>query len=467
MFHRLRRLIVTLFVADLCATQLALLLADVARRFVPLGQPLGNMLQSYLNPVIHLLSLIIFPVVFFALGVYDLRRDIRPVGEPGRMVQAITIATLVFSGTLYFSYRNVPRLLVVYFFALELALLAALRLLAWLGLRLLRQGGQPLSRVLLVGTGEAAAAVTEAVQSRLGDSAVIIGCVDDTATAGPARLPVLGKLADVPELLRTQNVDEVLLALPSEQYPATEKLVFDLLTQPVRVRLVPDYMRLVVVQSSVETLDGLPLIGLREPRISGLAGVVKRLFDFLGASALILCTWPLMLLIALLIKRDSPGPVIFKQKRVGENGRLFWIYKFRTMVRDAEARGPQVRYDAAGRPLYKHANDPRITPLGHFLRRSSLDELPQFFNVLKGEMSLVGPRPEMPLIAETYEPWQRQRFAVPPGLTGWWQVSGRSQLPMHLNTNLDLYYIRNYSLWLDLKILWMTPGTVLRRKGAY
>jgi len=182
---------------------------------------------------------------------------------------------------------------------------------------------------------------------------------------------------------------------------------------------------------------------------------------------LLLVTWPLMLLIALLIRLDSPGPVLFNQPRVGENGRVFRMYKFRTMVADADQRPPPQDFDADGRPKYKLAHDARITRMGRFLRQTSLDELPQFFNVLKGEMSLVGPRPEVQYIVEQYEPWQRQRLAVPPGITGWWQVNGRSDLPMHLNTHLDLYYIRNYSLWLDLKILWMTIGVVIRGQGAY
>jgi exopolysaccharide biosynthesis polyprenyl glycosylphosphotransferase len=167
--------------------------------------------------------------------------------------------------------------------------------------------------------------------------------------------------------------------------------------------------------------------------------------------------WPILLAIAIAIKLSSPGPIIYKQQRVGENGRPFWVYKFRTMVPDADSHPtPDKRRD-----------DPRVTKIGKLLRRTSLDELPNLFNVLRGEMSLVGPRPEQVFIVEQYEPWQRQRLAVPPGLTGWWQVNGRSDLPMHLNTQYDLYYIRNYSLLLDIKILWKTIGVVIQGKGAY
>jgi len=296
---------------------------------------------------------------------------------------------------------------------------------------------------------------------------MIVGCIDDEPGTLPPGLKLLGNLADAPELVRTQRVDEVIVALPASRYLAVETLVYALLTLPVRLRLVPDYLRLVVVQSSVESLGGIPLIGLREPRISGIAWVVKRTFDVLTTALLLLLGWPGMLLIALAIRLDSPGAVIFKQQRVGENGQLFWMYKFRTMCQDAEARGPHLGFDKNGHPIYKWPNDSRVTRVGHLLRRTSLDELPQLFNVMRGDMSLVGPRPEMLFLVERYDSWQRQRLAVPPGITGWWQVSGRSDLPMHLNTQFDLYYIRNYSLWLDLRILWKTVWVVMKGQGAY
>jgi lipopolysaccharide/colanic/teichoic acid biosynthesis glycosyltransferase len=178
---------------------------------------------------------------------------------------------------------------------------------------------------------------------------------------------------------------------------------------------------------------------------------------------------PVMGLVSILIRLDSPGPALFRQMRVGENGRLFKIYKFRTMVDDAEKMRQIVeKVDDRGKILeYKTQDDPRITRVGKILRRTSLDEIPQILNVLKGEMSLVGPRPELPHLVDQYEPWQRARFSVPQGVTGWWQVNGRSDKPMHLNTEDDLYYVNNYSIWLDLKIVFRTLWVVLLRKGAY
>jgi lipopolysaccharide/colanic/teichoic acid biosynthesis glycosyltransferase len=180
-----------------------------------------------------------------------------------------------------------------------------------------------------------------------------------------------------------------------------------------------------------------------------------------------------MLLIALVIKLDSPGPVFYCPQRVGEGGKLFWMVKFRTMVPDAEEQEKRLTIAAGdpdeGPPLFdKRPDDPRVTRLGRLLRRASLDELPQLINVLKGEMSLVGPRPELPWLVERYQPWQRKRFAVPQGITGWWQVNGRSNRGEHLlRVEDDLYYIRNYSLLLDLRILWKTVGSVIRGDGAY
>ena len=177
---------------------------------------------------------------------------------------------------------------------------------------------------------------------------------------------------------------------------------------------------------------------------------------------------PLMGLVALMVRLDSSGPVLFRQMRVGENGRLFAMYKFRSMVNGAEDLQEVVNEENGdGALIHKKPDDPRVTGVGRLLRRTSLDELPQLFNVLKGEMSLVGPRPELPWLLDQYEPWQHKRFAVPQGMTGWWQVNGRSDKPMHLHTDDDLYYVQNYSLWMDIYILLKTPWVVLRGKGAY
>lgn len=194
----------------------------------------------------------------------------------------------------------------------------------------------------------------------------------------------------------------------------------------------------------------------------------KRVFDLLLGSFALLLALPLMMLAALMIYLEDGSPVIFRQKRVGRDGRLFEIYKFRTMVKNAERLQSQVEQrDRDGNVIYKIRNDPRVTRVGRVLRRFSLDELPQLFNVLAGTMSLVGPRPELPALVANYESWQHKRFTVPPGMTGWWQIHGRSDRPMHLHTEDDLYYIQNYSIWLDLQIILRTLWIVIIGKGAY
>ncbi len=177
---------------------------------------------------------------------------------------------------------------------------------------------------------------------------------------------------------------------------------------------------------------------------------------------------PLMGLVALAIRLDSPGSVLLRPKRAGENGRLFEMFKFRTMVQNSnEIPGAVEQSNDQWHLVHKQPDDPRVTGIGRFLRRFSLDELPQIFNVLKGEMSLVGPRPELPYLVDRYEPWQRIRFAVPQGMTGWWQVNGRAEKLMHLHTEEDLFYVQHYSLWLDLRILVKTIWVVLHGKGAF
>lgn len=190
----------------------------------------------------------------------------------------------------------------------------------------------------------------------------------------------------------------------------------------------------------------------------------KRAFDIVVSSIVLFLVLPVLAVVALAIKLTSEGPVLFKQERVGENGKLFHIYKFRSMV--VNAANISVT-DENGKEVHKTRHDPRVTPIGRIVRKTSLDELPQLINVLKGEMSLVGPRPELPKLVAGYDDWQYERFSVPQGITGWWQVTGRSDKPCHENTDQDVFYIKQYNLLLDLKILLMTVPALLKGKGAF
>ncbi len=210
------------------------------------------------------------------------------------------------------------------------------------------------------------------------------------------------------------------------------------------------------------------MLNLRAPALNEYQRMVKRAFDVIVVLIGFPFMLPLLTLIALWIRLTSPGPILYRARRAGENGRVFDMLKFRTMVQNADQLLPQVaQRDEHGNLIHKIKDDPRVTPVGRFLRKTSLDELPQLINVLIGDMSLVGPRPEMPFLVEQYQPWQRKRFAVPQGMTGWWQIHGRSDKPMHLHTEEDLYYVQHYSIWLDLQIILQTIWVVLRGKGAY
>jgi exopolysaccharide biosynthesis polyprenyl glycosylphosphotransferase len=456
--------------ADLALTCISLFLAGQARFILPYGVRLTEKMVT-LPLVVYAAAAVIWGVNFVLFSVYDRRRLLRIVDEAQLVTAAVAMSNLVLAGLLYLTYRDVPRLLFVYFVVLDVFFLLMLRLTLRIGFRIAGARRMQEVRVLIVGAGKVGRQVAQEIQTQSWTGLTLVGYLDDDPTKQESVLegaPVLGQLEAANRLVQSQRIDEVILALPLRAHGPLEDLVLALQTLPVRVRVVPDFFDLAIFRATIEDFGGIPLIGLRDPAIDGYNRTIKRAFDLVIATLGLLLVWPIMLLVAVAIKLDSPGPVFFKQPRVGENARVFTMIKFRSMVVDAEQRQAEVmKTTDNGVVMHKTANDPRITRVGHFIRRTSLDEIPQLFNVLKGDMSLVGPRPELPFLVERYERWQRQRFAVPPGITGWWQINGRSDKLMHLHTEDDLYYIRNYSPLLDLQILWRTIAVVLRGRGAY
>jgi exopolysaccharide biosynthesis polyprenyl glycosylphosphotransferase len=337
-------------------------------------------------------------------------------------------------------------------------------------LRLVGNGKGASHHVILIGQGDQVLRATERL-TKLGWAGVeVLGCISDQppTSNGTDGLKFLGPLDQANEIIRGTHTEDVVIAMPRESYARVEALVGQLLELPCNLWIAPDYFSILLYGSQVENLGGVPMISLKVPTLSGYERVAKRLLDVAAGGLLTMLGLPIMGLIALAIRLDSPGSAFFRQSRVGENGRVFGMLKFRTMNEDAERHLSEVVVtDSKGDLHYKRGDDPRVTGVGRWLRRTSLDELPQLFNVLRGEMSLVGPRPEMPWLVDQYEPWQRKRFAVPQGMTGWWQVNGRSDKPMHLNTEDDMFYVRNYSILLDLRILVKTVLVVLRGRGAY
>jgi exopolysaccharide biosynthesis polyprenyl glycosylphosphotransferase len=455
---------------DIALTWLALYLAMWLRYLVPWGVRLPWRIVAIPWPMVYLMAVVIWPVVLALTSVYRVRPRARTFSAEIRsLCLGLGLALFALAGALYFSYRDVPRRQFFYFAVLDFLLLVLARWVAHLLRRTPRRDTHA-TRLLIAGAGRVGEEIARQVQHYSEDWHLVGLLDDDPAKAGGqiAGVPVLGTLDELEQVIQAERVDEVIFALPLRAHERLMRLVLDLERLPVEVSVVPDYFDLAFYRTRMEERLGFPLIRLRASAIEGGAGVAKRLFDLaIALPCLVFCA-PLFLLVALAIRLDSPGPAFFKQERVGENCRRFGTWKFRTMLRNADELLPQVVQEMPnGQIVYKRPNDPRVTRVGRFLRRFSLDELPQLWNVVKGEMSLVGPRPELPWLVERYEGWQRKRFAVPPGITGWWQISGRSDRPMHLHVEDDLAYIQNYSIWLDLRILWRTIGVALSGKGAY
>jgi exopolysaccharide biosynthesis polyprenyl glycosylphosphotransferase len=414
-----------------------------------------------------------FPIIWVAVlllfSVYDGRKNLRVWDEFGSLTLGVLLAAIAMAGVLYFSFRETSRFLFLLFVALGYGELLLWRLVYRLAFRWSSLSSMQERRVLILGAGTIGRRLQEQIIQQTQFGLRVEGFLDDDPAKKAAHADVLESLECVRELVNKLKIDDVIVALPLSAHARLNQVVSELHDLPVRVWVIPDYFSLTLHRASVEELAGMPMLDLRAPALSEYQRMVKRAFDL---AVVILCALPaglLSLLAAIAIKLDTPGPVFYRQERAGENGRIFKMAKFRTMVANADQLRHLVEQpDEQGRLVTKkRPDDPRITWVGRFLRRTSLDELPQLWNVLKGDMSLVGPRPEMPHLVDQYELWQRKRFAVPQGMTGWWQINGRSDKPMHLHTEEDLYYVQHYSLWLDLTILARTAWVVLRGKGAY
>jgi exopolysaccharide biosynthesis polyprenyl glycosylphosphotransferase len=453
-------------VLDLLLTGMALWLSQVIRLNVPLGQDLPAGLID-LPAMIYLLVAVLWLALFSRLSLYQIwRRSLST--EILQVVFAVGLAAMTLAGVLYLSFRDVSRLQFFYFCALDLVLLVGVRI----GLDFAfgtRFGRRSTRRILILGAGKTGQDLANRILRERRSGVEVAGFLDDApALSAGNGIPLLGGLDEVTRCVINEQITEVIFALPSQAHERLTELVVELRRLPVLISVVPDILDIAFPRTRVENTYGMPLVRLRDSSIEGGARIIKRLFDVIVSSLLLILLSPLLLLIAALIKLDSAGPVILRQERIGENARPFKAFKFRSMVENAEARLPEVmRQMDDGTIDFKRRNDPRVTRVGRFLRRFSLDELPQFWNVLRGEMSVVGPRPELPWLVERYELWQWQRFAVPPGLTGWWQINGRSDRPMHMNVNDDLYYIQHYSLWLDCLIFLKTIPVLLKGQGAY
>ena len=410
-----------------------------------------------------------FPVlwimILYFFSVYDGQKTLRIWKELASLTLASLLAIIALAGLLYLSYRDLSRFLFVSFVILAYLFLVCWRIAFRLAYRAKILTSVQRRNILIIGAGEVGVEIERQIHLYQHLGLRLVGFLYDPSDDTPLIDGWLGSIKDARQIVGDKRVDDVVIALPNTQNANVMSIISELQTLPVHLWLIPDYYNLTLFHTHIEELAGITLVDLRAPALSYPQRLVKRSFDILLCILFFPFGLVIMGITALAIWIVSGRPIIFRQTRVGENGRLFTINKFRTMI--SSMGDADYLMNATTSPEAKTKDDRRITRLGRFLRRTSLDELPQIFNIFKGEMSLVGPRPEIPSLVEQYQPWQYQRFSVPPGMTGWWQISGRSDRPMHLHTQDDLYYIENYSVFLDIMILARTISAVIIGKGAY
>lgn len=472
--HRSYRAWLTLGLAflDLLLINVAFFIAYHARYEWQLIRPVGE--YNYVPPreyiPVSLILTTILLVVYKTEGLYTPKRGTSWLDEVYTIFIG-TLAGIAIMIVITFFYRpNFYSRLLFGYAGISITLTLSLsRLIVRQIWEYLRGRGMGVDRVLVVGAGEIGRAIMRSIMALPQLGYQVVGFLDDEApekTIG--RFPSLGSTKDLPRLLEERKIDEVIITLPWASHEEIIKMVAQCERAKVPARIVPDLFQMRLSRVDVEEVGGIPLLGVKEVSIRGWNLALKRAIDVVVSLTILLFLSPLILLTAALIRLESPGPALFRQTRIGRNGNTFTLYKFRSMRPEAEEELSEVHdLNEAEGVFFKIRKDPRCTRVGKVLRRFSLDELPQMYNILRGEMSLVGPRPALPIEVERYKEWHRQRLGVLPGLTGLWQVMGRSDLTFDEMVMLDLFYNENWSLWLDLKIMLMTIPTVLSGRGAY
>jgi exopolysaccharide biosynthesis polyprenyl glycosylphosphotransferase len=431
--------------------------------FVPYGRFLG----------ISLAMTVLLLGIYKLGGVYDMPRGASWFDEVYRVLSgtATGIVLTVFVIVFFFRPFLLSRLIFLYAGVMITVFLALARVGKRMVRNRLRRKGLGVDRVLIVGAGEVGRTVMRNIVAHPALGYHIVGFVDDDPDKGSSdigRFQALGNTTNIPRLVKELAIDEVIITLPWMYHRKIVSIVAQCERQHVRVRIVPDMFQMTLSHLDVEDLGGVPMIGVKEISIGRSEELFKRAADVILSVVLLALLWPLFVIIGVIIKLESPGPVIFRQIRVGKEEQLFTCYKFRSMHADAEEqRESLMDRNEAGDVLFKIRDDPRVTKVGRLLRRTSIDELPQLFNVLMGHMSIVGPRPAPPSEVQRYLAWHKRRLEVAPGITGLWQVSGRSELTFDEMVLLDLYYIENWSPFLDLQIILRTLPTLLMGEGAY
>jgi len=419
-------------------------------------------LRNYLLQVLPIL--VVWGVSFRWFGLYRPRRLGSRLSEWMDVAKASTLGGLVLIAVMAFAFprHEYSRVVIVYFWALSIVAVSLWRAVFREALRMARRRGLNARRAVVVGGGEPAAEILGALRRRPDVGVQVLGMVGDKEEHRRPGAPLLGRFEDLRSVLDAQGVDLVIVALPHADSSRVSDILRDIGDDPVAIHLVPDVFSLASLRGGMEEFEGVPLIHLRESPLHGWSRVGKRAFDVIIGGVAFVAFSPVMAAIAVAIRIASPGPVLLRQVRMGLDGREFQMLKFRTMRADAEAETG---------PVWARLDDPRRTRLGGILRRFSLDELPQLINVLRGEMSLVGPRPERPVFVEEFRrnvPGYMLRHTVKAGMTGWAQINGwRGNTSLEKRIEYDLYYIERWSPAFDLQILIQTLWRGFRSPNAY
>lgn len=465
MLHGKNRVIMFIFLlGDVLATVAAFLLAYYLRFYVDLipvkyGVP---SFHQYLN-IIPLL-LVIWPVIFHFHGLYQIRRTRSSIDEAFSITASVGMATaLAFGLLLYYRVyhqRAIPsdeaiepaRVLFLYFLILNIIGIMLVRHTIKTALESLRKRGYNIKKMLIVGAGSLGETVAGKISKHEELGYDLVGFLDDDPDKMVvAGYPVVGKLSEVSLIVDQLGIDFLLIALPLSAHDKMMQILHTTRNEMVDIKIVPDILEYVAIRAGIEDLDGVPIINLTDVPLRGMHSFMKRVIDILLSLVGLTISFVTSPLVVAMVKFGSPGPIFFKQERMGLDGKSFMMYKFRTMDVNAESETG---------PVMSHPSDPRVTPGGKIMRKLYIDEWPQFWNVLKGDMSLVGPRPERPFFVHYFKeqiPQYMLRHKVRSGITGWAQVNGyRGNTSIEKRIEHDLYYIENWSLSLDLKILWLT-----------
>ncbi len=455
------------FISDLLVLTGAWILSYVLRFHTSLIRPpmLGIPEWRLYLQVIPLL-LLLWSLFSYQSNLYRPRRIDHFSRELYELGKCLTFSTFSLITLIYlFRYFEFSRLAFLYFWVIGLFGLFTLRIFLRILLRKVRERGYNLRFALIAGTGLLGQKLLEKIESHPELGIKVIGFLtNDRQRIGETigRIPILDHYEEIERIIRERVVDIFFVAISIDEYHSFEGMVRKVLGQLPEVKVVPASYQFLGLRGGPDELDGLPLVSLQGSPLLGWDHIFKRIFDLLLGSIILIATFPLMVAIAVLIKVTSRGPILYRQKRVGMDGHLFEMWKFRTMRADAERETG---------PVWATPDDPRRTKIGAFLRKTSLDELPQLLNVLKGDMSLVGPRPERPNFVEEFKakiPSYMLRHKIKAGMTGWAQINGwRGNTSLEKRIEFDLYYIQNWSIGFDLKILLMTLWKGLFNRSAY